>query len=642
MPFLFSKNRKQLKYIFDWLNKTVQQNDLILLEQKGKLSAYYFEFPLKIGQAPKKLKHLQDKKFTFFIRISSVNQALPVGQWQIIFQSPGIEIHENKERFHFLGIKPLRWGLTEEEKILALKIARRSLEIFLKERRIPQAEDIKLAHSPPFLTLRTDLDITLWGKGLLRGSAVIKDRNLMDALIEGAVLASRDARFKPLKLKELAQARIEIILISDLKVPLGRDLIRKNEIFHDKGYLLKREEKEGWFLPAVFNTGPFGNLKEFLLRLGSEKALLPQEKIFDKKTDISIFQVEDFIESNNQIQIEVLALDGPIIKFQQQKKQLEKMSLRAADWLMKIQDSDGNFPPIINPLTGQKSQIDWPRSALTAWSLVELGKTINQPAYIEAGQKNFFYLKEYLLEEPSFIDNLNPLAVSLVCFGQLGLSLGYWSEAFEAGSRILEKENQMSFEPIVFQQIGSFITELSKKDQNFFEPALRLAQTTKDAFEKNLTTRQPVNLALWAELVNLFLKLFEISDDSSYLATAQKTINWLLSGQLDSGAFKSTTHSDFVYTRGTAKIAEVLATIFLLRNREIDSAFNLNYCKKCLEKTFDWLGQMQYTAENSYFVPSKNLKKVMGGIRHDYFNPDLWIDSVGHLFLAVSRFLKNN
>ncbi len=638
MPFLFSKNRKQLKHIFDWLSKTVQQNDLILLDQKGKLSAYYFEFPLKISQRPKKLKHFQDKKFTFFIRISSVHQGLPVGQWQIIFQSPEIEIYENKERFRFLGIKPLRWGLTEEERIFAFKIARQALKIFLKEKRQPKHEEFNLASFPASFSLRTDLDITLWTRGALRGSALLENINLKNGFIDGVVRASRDSRFKPLKLKELPHTRIEIILISDLKVPLSRNLIRKDEIFYNKGYLIKRVQKKGWFLPEVLNVRTFNNLEEFLGRLASEKAFLSPEEALDKKTDIFIFEVEDFIEGINRERI--LDLDGPVVKFKKAKDEIEKTSLRAADWLLKIQESDGNFPPIINPLTGQKNQIDWPRSALTAWSLVELGKTIDQPDYLEAGQKNFLYLKEYLLKEALFINNPNQLAISLAYFGQLALSLGYWSESLQAGSKILEKENQLTFEPILFQQIGSFLAELSRNDKGLLEPAFRFSQVSQQAFEKKLTDNQPVNLALWAESVNLFLKLFEISNDSSYLVTAQKDTDWLLSYQLASGAFKSTTHSDFVYTRGTAKIAEVLGTIFLLRNREIDRVFNLNYCRKCLEKTFGWLSQMQYSSENSYFIPQENLKIVMGGIRHDYFNCQIWVDSAGHLLLGASRYLR--
>jgi hypothetical protein len=50
--------------------------------------------------------------------------------------------------------------------------------------------------------------------------------------------------------------------------------------------------------------------------------------------------------------------------------------------------------------------------------------------------------------------------------------------------------------------------------------------------------------------------------------------------------------------------------------------------------------KMQYLPENSYFIPEKNLDYAIGGFRHDYFNPDLWIDSAGHFLLAASRFLN--
>ena len=638
MFFLLEKNKKQLKSIFIWLSNIVQQNDLILLDQKGKQTGYYFEFPLKIGDRPKKIKSIKNKNFTFIIRILPTKQTFPKGKWQIIFQSPEIEIYENRERFQFLRIKSLRWGLTKEERSIALKIARQSLEIFLKEKIQPKPEDLNLVPLSPLFTSRTDLDVALWTKGIIRGSAVVENKNFRDGLIEGAVQASRDSRFKPLKLKELPQTRIEITLISDLRIPLSEDLIKKDEIFYNKGYLIKKGQNKGWFLPEVFNVRLFNNLREFLGRLASEKASLSPEAVFDKKTEIFIFEVEDFIEGTNQE--EALKLDGPTIKFKKRKDGLEKLSLKAADWLLKIQETDGNFPPIINPLTGQANQIDWPRSAMAAWSLVELAKTIEKANYLEAAKKNFLYLKKYLLGESLFIANYNQTAASLAYFGQLALSLDYWQESLQAGSGILEKERHLDFEPILFQQIGSFFTELAKSDKRFFEPALRFADSTKDVFTKILSDEQPINLAVWAEVVNLFLKLFEMTDNHSYLETAQKTTDWLLKYQLNSGAFKSATNSNFVYTRGTAKIAEVLGTIFLFKNKEIDKVFNLNYCRKCLEKTFDWVSQMQYSLENSYFIPQDNLKLVIGGIRHDYFNSELWIDSVGHLLLGASRYLR--
>jgi len=641
MSFLFSKNKKQLEAIFDWLSGIVDQNDLILLERKGKQEGYYFKFPLKLGSKPEKAGEFDGSKAGFFIRFFPGKKNAQGGEWQKIFLSPELEVYENKERFNSKQFRPLNWDLDEEEKKTALKIARKSIEIFLEEKRIPKITDFSFFLSGAFHQ-KTDLDVALWVNGALRGSAVAENTILSEGIIRASIYACRDTRFKPLEFDELKDTRIEITLFSDLKIPLSKSLIDKNEIFYDKGYLLKKGlpaqagEKHGWFLPEVFNILSFKNLKEFLFRLGTEKASLPPEEIFNKETEIFIFEVDDFIEGEHGQ--EILSLDGPMAK--SEKCHLKESACLAADWLIKIQEPDGNFIPITNPLTGKTSQLDWPRSIFTGWSLVEFGKAVGNPSYIDAGRKNFSYGKKYILDE-QIIKNLDSEGLVLAYLGQEALSLGYPQEALQCGNRILEKESQLKFEPILFSQIGSFLAELSRIDKNFMAPALRFGEKTRITFDNNLRQERPMQLAVWAELANLYLKLFEIQNDDSHLQTVRKVIDWLLSHQLDNGSFRAANNSDsnFAYTRGTAKIAEVLAGIFILE-KQIDRSFDPAYYKICLEKAFEWLKMMQYSFENSYFIPKKNLNSAIGGFRHDYFNQEVWIDSAGHFLLAGGRFLK--
>jgi len=110
MSFLFSKNKKQLKPIFDWLSGVVNQDDLILLEREGKREGYYFEFPLKFGDKPERLKCINDKDFSFFIKFFSRRPDINVKEWKSIFQSPELGIYESRKRFEGKQFKPLRWG----------------------------------------------------------------------------------------------------------------------------------------------------------------------------------------------------------------------------------------------------------------------------------------------------------------------------------------------------------------------------------------------------------------------------------------------------------------------------------------------------------------------------------------------------
>ncbi|MBU4142764.1 AMMECR1 family protein, partial [Patescibacteria group bacterium] len=395
MSFLFNKNRKQLKAIFNWLSGVVSQNDLILVERERKREGYCFEFPLKFSDKPEKLKCIDDKDFSFFIKFSFCQTDIDGKEWKLIFQSPELEIYENEKRFENKQFKPLRWGLNEEEKRTALKIARESIRIFLEEKQTPQIKDFNFSLAAVF-NLRADLDVALWTNGVVRGSWVVENTFLGEGIIEAAIYASRDSRFKPLEFDELKNTRIEITLFSDLKIPLSKSLIDKDEILYNKGYLLKRGEKQGWFLPEVFNVLSFKNLKEFLFRLGAEKAFLRPEEVFDKKTAIFIFEVDDFIEGEEKE--EILNLVGPAARAGKLEGEIKETAISAADWLLKMQELDGNFVPITNPITGRASQIDWPRSIFTGWSLIEFGKVVGNPRYIDAGRKNFSYGKKYILE----------------------------------------------------------------------------------------------------------------------------------------------------------------------------------------------------------------------------------------------------
>src|SRR5690606_17709518 len=94
------------------------------------------------------------------------------------------------------------------------------------------------------------------------------------------------------------------------------------------------------------------------------------------------------------------------------------------------------------------------------------------------------------------------------------------------------------------------------------------------------------------------------------------------------GYFKQSMANDFGYTRGTSKIFEVLA----VDTKKYASA--LRYAQS-------WLSSMQYNELNSFFIRPDFRKYVSGGFRHDYNNPDIWIDSSGHYILGASRILSS-
>src|SRR3989344_1417044 len=107
----------------------------------------------------------------------------------------------------------------------------------------------------------------------------------------------------------------------------------------------------------------------------------------------------------------------------------------AADWLLQVQEPDGNLPPILGPLTGRTAQLDWVRLAFTAWALAEFGTAVNERRYTQGAAKSFEYLKKYLISSPEFPIPNSELA--LAYFGQLSLALRA-SAGAAAARKILE------------------------------------------------------------------------------------------------------------------------------------------------------------------------------------------------------------
>ena len=627
----FNENKRLLNAIFEWLSEVVGENDFVSVDF-GKYSGFYrFEFPLRSGDRPQKISPLQKSKITFVIR--KPDKLSSGDQWATIFSSPEIEVLENKNRPH--TIKPLRWGFSDEKRVAAFRIARDALQKFLED--ASRLERNYFLAFPPRFSLRTDVDVALWVKGRLRGSSVVEGMSLGEGIAEAAILSSRDSRFKPLSSEDLPDTRIEVTIMHDIRVPLSERERSKNAIYPEKGYLLEKNSKKGWYLPEVFNIKRFRNLEDFLGDLAQEKAGL--NRAVYKKASVFIFEVDDFIESEDHSL--ALALWGPVIKNDHLIPNSEFIIPRlrtAADWLCRIQEPDGNIPPIIDSLTGRATkQIDCPRFAFTAWALAEFGKAIGEGKYIHAAEKSFEYLKKYLISNIQY--QISNFELTLAYFGQLSVALGKIKDACSAGDKLLERSGAFSFDPITIAQIASFFKILSTSDARFSTPFKNLASILKENFERQTKEKNPMNLAVWAELVNVFSDV-----DQEF---SENVAAWLKKHQMPNGAFPESIHStshsilrvsdpmgsgqaesNFVYTRGTGKIFEVLA-LAPEKNKE------------AITNVLRWLFSMQYDGENTFFTADTVRPMIIGGFRHDYLNQELWIDSAAHVILGGTRLTKN-
>ena len=525
------------------------------------------------------------------------NDREDVRNWHAIFRCTEYEIWENKERY--VGkVTPLRFGLTEEEKNFTLTYVRDVISKYLKTR---ERDSVSMENVPERFKENASADVALWTHGALRGSSVVENLPLITALEESAVRSCCDRRFKPLVSGELDATIIEVAIFSDLRMPLLRREIDAQAIYTANGYLLRAGGAKGWGLPTIFNGVTFKGMHEFLGYLLKKKAHVPKNLL--PEASVESFTVDNFVESA-QSPKKAISLYGPVVRNELQT--IDVVAGRGADFLCRIQETDGNIPPIIDPLTGRRSQIDWARLVFIAWTLALFGTGNNSPRYVETARKTFKYVMNNVYAHPYFKDEMR--CMTLIYAYKLANVLGESVEAERIHTAILNLLPKLSYEPARYSQIALHLigcrqgnTALSTKAEAFSDAVLR-------DYEHRVRSGSRMELSRFAELI----------------PKSEAVSEWYVSQQLPDGSFPSVVGSRFAYTRGTAKIFEVLC---LEPKKNRDS----------IKRAIKWLSEMQYDENNSYFITEDVKKEIIGGFRHDYVNQAVWIDAVGHVLLGAAR-----
>ncbi|MGD2033478.1 MAG: AmmeMemoRadiSam system protein B [Bacteroidales bacterium] len=162
--------------------------------------------------------------------------------------------------------------LNDKEKTALLKIARHTLDTYLKERSFPTPDpgsltDHLLTHAGAFVTLKKN--------HLLRGCIgnFGPDKPLYTTVQEMAVAAAmNDPRFPPVSNHELADLEIEISVLTPL-----RKITTPDEIIMGKhGIYIRKGNRSGTFLPQVATETGWSK-EEFLGHCSRDKAHLGWE-----------------------------------------------------------------------------------------------------------------------------------------------------------------------------------------------------------------------------------------------------------------------------------------------------------------------------------------------------------------------------
>ena len=180
--------------------------------------------------------------------------------------------------------------LNEEQQETLLKLARESIDTYLKTKKKEQPEI-----QGKRLKVKQGAFVTLRKQGMLRGCIgyILPIKPLQDTIAEMAVsAATQDHRFPPVSLDELKEIDIEISVLSVPRLVQNVDEI----VMGTHGVIVRRGGRQGVFLPQVA-TETGWDREIFLEHLCAGKAGLPKNAWKDKDTELLIFTAQLFEEN---------------------------------------------------------------------------------------------------------------------------------------------------------------------------------------------------------------------------------------------------------------------------------------------------------------------------------------------------------
>ncbi len=183
---------------------------------------------------------------------------------------------------------------TEQEKALLLRVARQSLELSVKQHRLPELPDTV----PVRLREKQGAFVTLTKRGNLRGCIghILPKEPLIEAVMHNAQAAAlQDSRFSPVTPEELSDIHVEVSILTvpePFPFDSPEDLLKRLRP-REHGVVLTQGFRRSTFLPQVWEQLPTPT--EFLQHL-SAKAGLEPDAWREPTTQIEVYRVEAFEE----------------------------------------------------------------------------------------------------------------------------------------------------------------------------------------------------------------------------------------------------------------------------------------------------------------------------------------------------------
>ncbi|MGI5992658.1 MAG: TIGR00296 family protein [Methanosarcina sp.] len=186
--------------------------------------------------------------------------------------------------------------LTDIEGRAAVKLARKTIESFLSEERLPEPQELGFELSTIFEEKR-GVFVTLTENGLLRGCIghPLPDSTLEDAIMDSAISAAvRDPRFPPVGEDELKDIIVEVTILTQPEKINARPEELPDRIEIGKhGLIVKQGYCQGLLLPQVAPENEMDSI-EFLSHTCLKAGLSPDAWL--KGAEVSCFEGQIFKE----------------------------------------------------------------------------------------------------------------------------------------------------------------------------------------------------------------------------------------------------------------------------------------------------------------------------------------------------------
>jgi hypothetical protein len=565
-----------------WIRTIALEEDAFALVTERERGVFRFAFPSRPEDRPERWTLGEDDARVRFIVSTNGRDEASDGSRRIVRFDRLCIMERDTPRG---GARPLRLGLNDAEGWTLLRTVRAASEDFLAGRSTSTtiAADARMSQ-------RSIVAVSMWTHGRLRGSVVCAPAPALGLARRAGEWVCKDARFERPTIAEIADTVFQVGLVHAPAIPLLREEIAARDAYADKALFVSEGPQFGAYMPEVFNVRADRKLAPLLRSLAREKAGLEG---IGADTRVEACEVSEVIESADQTR--AVALDGPVAVADRPEDAARAAGSAACTWLLGVQEDEGSWPVRVLTATGEGKGRDPVRVALVAFALAAYGVAARIDEAPRAARRALVWLERHRSEWTG-----DPVReVWTHCYiGRTADSLGDDAAFAAAVAGVRNVADAAARDRMAAMHAASFLRRADSRAALY------------DEFRRARDGNAALSLAEWAELSMSF------DADSK---EARDIDGWLRSLQLADGSFPESTASRFAYARGTGKVFEVLA------RTDAES------------RALGWLRKMQYRPDSVFFVPREHRARVLGGLRHDVYDTDAWVDAAGHLLIGLAR-----